>query len=65
MNDQHFNLVSDPWIKVIDLNAETQTVSMCELFKNANQYRQLAGEMRSQDLAIMRFLLAVLQTVYS
>ncbi|BDR60580.1 type I-E CRISPR-associated protein Cse1/CasA [Lactobacillus xylocopicola] len=65
MNDQHFNLVIDPWIKVIDLNAKTQTVSMVELFENAKQYRQLAGEMRSQDLAIMRFLLAVLQTVYS
>ncbi|MCH4165471.1 MAG: type I-E CRISPR-associated protein Cse1/CasA [Lentilactobacillus diolivorans] len=61
-----FNLTSDPWIKVIDRDSnQEKTVSMIELFENAQKYRQLAGEMRSQDLAVLRLLLSVLTTVYS
>ncbi|GAF37079.1 type I-E CRISPR-associated protein Cse1/CasA [Lentilactobacillus farraginis] len=63
---KHFNLTTDPWIKVIDKRTDQEEiVSMIELFKNAQNYRQLAGEMRSQDLAVLRLLLAVLTTVYS
>jgi CRISPR system Cascade subunit CasA len=66
MSERKFNLTTDPWIKVIvnDTNQELK-VSLIDLFKNAHQYRQLAGEMRVQDLAIMRLLLAILTTVYS
>ncbi|KRK97329.1 hypothetical protein FD04_GL001345 [Secundilactobacillus odoratitofui DSM 19909 = JCM 15043] len=63
---QQFNLVTDPWIKVLELETgEEQTVSLTTLFEHAQQYRQLAGEMKTQDLVIMRLLLAVLHTVYS
>lgn len=65
MSEQKFNLVTDPWIKVIDDNNQEQTVSLNELFVNTARYQRLAGEMRSQDLAILRFLLAILTTVYS
>lgn len=65
MAEQHFNLVTDPWIKVIDQNNLEKKISLDELFQNTKRYRQLAGEMRSQDLAILRFLLAILTTVYS
>jgi CRISPR-associated protein Cse1 (CRISPR_cse1). len=66
MTEQHFNLTTDPWIKVIrrDTSQETK-VSLIELFAHAQDYRQLAGEMKSQDLAILRLLLAILTTVYS
>ncbi len=66
MSRQSFNLVIDPWIKVIvkETNQE-KLVSLTEFFKEAQNYQQLAGEMRSQDLAILRFLLAILTTVYS
>lgn len=66
MTEQSFNLVTEPWIKVIkkDKNQEV-TISLYELFKNTNKYRELAGEMRSQDLCILRLLLAILTTVYS
>lgn len=64
--EQHFNLLSEPWIKVIDLkSSEEKTVSLQELFDHAADYRQLAGDTRSQDLALLRFLLAILTTVYS
>lgn len=65
MVEQHFNLITQPWIKVIDKKNKEQEVSLEELFKNIANYRQLAGEMKTQDLAIMRFLLAILTSVYS
>lgn len=66
MASQSFNLTTDPWIEVIETNTgQEKCVSLIELFAHAQDYRQLAGEMRSQDLAIMRFLLAILTTVYS
>lgn len=61
-----FNLTTDPWIKVIETETgQLKTVSLVDLFTNAQDYRQLAGEMRAQNLAIMRLLLAILHTVYS
>lgn len=65
MSGKHFNLVTEPWIKVIDDQNREREVSMEELFTNAAHYRQLAGEMKAQDLSILRFLLAILTTVYS
>ena len=65
MVEQHFNLVDEPWIQVIDQHGQQQTVSLLELFDHAQDYRQLAGDMHSQDLTILRFLLAILTTVYS
>lgn len=63
---QSFNLVTDPWLRVVDRTTNlTQTVSLDEFFRHAQDYRQLAGDMRVQDLAILRFLLAILTTVYS
>ncbi|MFD1485498.1 type I-E CRISPR-associated protein Cse1/CasA [Lacticaseibacillus baoqingensis] len=63
---QAFNLTTDAWIDVIDAETDTvQTVSLIELFANAQHYRRLAGDMRAQDFAILRLLLAILLTVYS
>lgn len=66
MVNRSFNLTTDPWIKVIQTdNGQEKSVSLIEFFNHVQDYRQLAGEMRSQDLAILRFLLAILTTVYS
>lgn len=65
MTDKHFNLLIEPWLKVIDLHGQEQEVSLVTLFKNASSYARLAGEMQAQDLAILRLLLAILTTVYS
>lgn len=66
MIDKAFNLTTDPWIKVIENGTNKEkTVSLIEVFQNAQNYRRLAGEMQSQDLSILRFLLAILTTVYS
>ncbi|WP_204120793.1 MULTISPECIES: type I-E CRISPR-associated protein Cse1/CasA [Levilactobacillus] len=66
MNKRTFNLTTEPWIKVIEVDTnQEKTVSLIDVFQNANNYRQLAGDMHSQDLAILRLLLAILTTVYS
>lgn len=65
MIKRKFNLVNDPWIKVIDFEGKEQLVSLRDVFKNAQNYRQLAGEMKSQDLSVLRLLLAILTTVYT
>lgn len=66
VTEQSFNLVTEPWIKVIEKSQNQEaTISLYELFENTNKYRELAGEMKSQDLAILRLLLAILTTVYS
>lgn len=60
-----FNLVKDPWIKAIDFDSNTRTVSILELLKNADKFWGLANDIQIQDLSILRLLLAILTTVYS
>lgn len=62
-NNKGFNLLSSPWIPVLTTEG-TKEVSITDLFKNASEYRQLAGDSELQNLAVLRFLLAILQTVY-
>lgn len=65
MEERHFNLIDEPWLKVIDSQGQTRLVSLETLFNQTSSYRRLAGDTRSQDLAILRLLLTILQTVYS
>ncbi|WP_151409185.1 type I-E CRISPR-associated protein Cse1/CasA [Anaerococcus sp. Marseille-P9784] len=61
-----FNLIDEPWISVVtDYKGNTKLVGLKEFFKNAHTYIDLAGEMPTQDFAVMRFLLAILHTVFS
>ena len=63
---KRYNLLDEPWISVlVDRTGKQKDVSMLELFQNAGSFRSLAGEMETQNFAVMRFLLAVLQTVFS
>lgn len=64
-NDLSFNLVTNPWIKVLKKDYTESEVSLSELFSNSEDYLQLAGDMKSQDLAILRLLLAILLSVYT
>ena len=61
-----FNLLTEPWISVItDERGKAEEVSLIDVFKNADKYIALAGDMKAQDFAVMRVLLAVLHTVFS
>ena len=65
MNDREFNLLDEPWIKVIDGDCRIHEVSLTGLFEHAHDYQDLCGELPTQDFAMLRLLLAVLHTVFS
>ncbi|MDO4610392.1 type I-E CRISPR-associated protein Cse1/CasA [Corynebacterium sp.] len=54
-----FNLIDEPWIRVIDGAGEVTDVGIREALVNAPRYRALAGDMPTQDFAVLRLLLAV------
>ena len=61
-----FNLIDEPWISVvINYKGTTKLVGLKEFFENAHTYIALAGDMPTQDFAVMRFILAILHTVFS
>lgn len=65
MDKKSFNLVTEPWIQVLDKNGNPKEVSLLDVFEDAASYQRLAGDMASQDLVILRLLVAILTTVYS
>lgn len=65
MSEKEFNLLDERWLRVIDDRCHTKEVSLIELFGDAHLYRDLCGELPTQDFAVMRLLLAVLHTVFS
>ncbi|MFP1717731.1 type I-E CRISPR-associated protein Cse1/CasA [Gardnerella leopoldii] len=61
-----FNLLDEPWISVIvDEKGHNKLVSMTDVFKHASEYKAFAGDMKTQDFALLRVLLAALHTVFS
>lgn len=61
-----YNLLDEPWVEVIrEAGGRTEKVSLKEVFAHAGEYYDLAGEMKTQDFAVLRVLVAVLQTVFS
>lgn len=64
MLEKEFNLLHEPWIMVMRKDGETEGISMLELYGKASEYRSLAGELPTQDVAILRLLLAVLHAVF-
>ncbi|MCD7715215.1 MAG: type I-E CRISPR-associated protein Cse1/CasA [Lachnospiraceae bacterium] len=58
--------MDEKWIMVLrEDTGQTEKVSLKEVFAHAGDYYDLAGEMKTQDFAVLRVLLAVLQTVFS
>ncbi len=60
-----FNLLDEKWIRVLLPDYTVKEVSLLDALIDAHQYRDLAGEMKAQDVAVLRLLLAVLHTVFS
>lgn len=61
-----YNLLDESWIPVLrnDTGA-VENVSLLTFFEHAQEYRSLAGEMETQNFAVLRVLLAVLITVFT
>ena len=65
MKDTEFNLLDEPWIRVMKPDCSVEEVSLTDALLRAHEYEDLAGELPTQDIAILRVLLAVLHTVFS
>lgn len=65
MNEIEYNLIDEPWIRVMDNECNVSEVSLKDAILNAHHYKSLSGELPTQDIAVMRLMLAVLHTVFS
>ena len=65
MKEREFHLCHEPWIWVMEKDYHVEKVTLKEVLFHAKEYRGLAGETESQNIAILRFLLAVLHTIFS
>lgn len=64
MKEKEFNLLEEPWIRVRKPDFTVEEVSLVDALLHAHEYADLAGELPTQDVAVLRLLLAVLQTVF-
>lgn len=64
MEKIEFNLIDEPWIRVNRLDGEREMVSLKDALLRAHEFSGLAGEMPTQDVAILRTLLAVTMTFF-
>lgn len=60
-----FHLFKEPWIVALRHDGATEEVSLSEIFRRAPTFKRLAGELPTQDIAVMRLLLAILYSVIS
>lgn len=64
MEDKEFNLLREPWIKVLEPDLTVKEVSLVDALVNSREYATLAGEMPTQDVAVLRLLIACALTVF-
>lgn len=64
MAETEYNLLDEKWILAIDGTDRIDGYSLKTIFADAHRLTGLAGEIPTQDLAVMRLLIAVLYAVY-
>lgn len=64
MEQMEFNLLDEPWIRVMTEDCAVVECSLMQVLLNSHRYQRLAGELPTQDVALLRLLLAILQTVF-
>lgn len=52
-----FNLIDEPWIRVRLVDGRAETVSLREVFRRSTEIGRIAGELPTQDFAILRLIL--------
>lgn len=65
MSEQEFNLCDEKWICAIDKDFHTVKKSITDVLLYSHLYVGLGGETETQNAAVLRFLTAVLLTVFS
>lgn len=63
--NKRFNLIDENWILLRDKKCNIHEVSLSEAIINSQNYVSMSGELPTQDVAIMRVMLAVLHTIFS
>ena len=64
MQEKEFNLLEESWIKVITPSLEQKEVSLLDVILHAHEYTSLSGETPTQDVAVLRVLLALVETIF-
>lgn len=64
MEERAFSLLEEPWICVITSDGCTAKRSLTQTLLQAHQIRDLAGESKTQDSAMLRLLLGVVYAVF-
>ena len=59
-----YNLLEEPWIKIIYLDGRDGVVSLRDVLINAHIIKKFANDMPNQDLPLLRLLEAVLYRAY-
>lgn len=55
-----FNLLDEPWILALNLSGTVREVSLRQALHEAPRLRRIVGELPSQEVAVLRLLLAIL-----
>ena len=64
MDRPEFNLLTEPWIRLMREDCVIEELSLADALLNAHKYKGLAGELPTQNAAVLRLLLAVLHAVF-
>lgn len=64
MNDVDFNLLYEPWISVMDYEGKILQMGIMDTLNQAHKIKSLAGETPTQDVTIIRLLLAIISAIY-
>ncbi|HBN83141.1 MAG TPA: type I-E CRISPR-associated protein Cse1/CasA [Clostridiales bacterium] len=65
MQEKEFNLLHEPWILVLTQEGETKEESLLSVLEHAHELHCISGELPTQDVAILRLLLAVLYATFT
>lgn len=64
MDEKAFHLLHEPWIRLARADAVVEERSLTDALLHAHEYASLAGELPTQDAAVLRLMLAVLHAVF-
>jgi CRISPR system Cascade subunit CasA len=63
--EKQFNLLDEPWVRVLTNENHEDTVSLSQVLLQSNEYKRLNGEMAAQDIAVLRMMLGLLYSVFA
>ena len=64
MMEKAFDLLREPWIRVITNDMHQKEISLLDVLVNSHEYRFLSGESSTQDVSLFRMLLAITETIF-